>query len=139
MENKEKVISTTVIIGNNKGSFISYAIVVILLCVIAYLIFIDKPKYIDEFKEKIENLEVKNDSVGKLNDSLDLQIEYKDSQILLINDSLKGKDGEIYNLKLRTNEKINNVDSFNNVELQQFFSDRYNESNIKKRDSTINN
>lgn len=139
MTEKERVISTTVILGNNKGSIISYGIVVILLCVIAYLIFIDKPKYIKEFNEKIENLEVKNDSVNKLNDSLDSQMEYKDSQISLINDSLKGRDGEIYNLKLRTNEKINNVDSLNNVELQQFFSDRYNESSIKKRDSTISN
>lgn len=113
----------------NKERVISYGIIVILLGIIVYFIFLPTPDYVDFYQDKIDKLELKVKSIEKVNDSLDLEIEGNILYISKLNDSIKGKDIEILNLNKETNEKVNNVDSFNNDKLQRFFSERYNTSN----------
>lgn len=116
----------------NKERFISYGLNVIFLSIIIYFIFIDNPDYVDHFQKKIDVLEITNDSLRKVNDSLDLTIQSKKDSILILDSSLKEKDIEIYDLIIKTNEKVNNVDSFSNDELQRFFTERYNSSSNKE-------
>ena len=123
----------------SKERLVSYGIIVILIGIILYFFLVDKPNYVDYFNNKINELEVKIDSVSTLNDSLDFQIEKNILDLSKYSDSIQEKDNMIYDLNLKTNEKVNNVDSFSNDELNSFFTERYNKSSIKKRDSTISN
>jgi len=83
------------------------------------------------YKDKIENLQVKIDSVSSQNKILDGKIGSINTHIEGITDEINHIDNNILVIKQNTNEKINIVDTFTANELEQFFTNRYNKSKDK--------
>lgn len=100
-------------------------IIVVLTGILIYSVFLPSEDYVEDYNIKIEALERKVDSLHSENGELTFQIDTLNNKIKAINQSLVVKDSNIKQLKTQINEKINNVDSFDGDELQQFFTNRY--------------
>ena len=108
---------------------------------IVYLFSYKQPDYIDDHNDKIKVLDLKVDSLYKANEGLTLKIDSLNNQINNLDRQIGLKDNRIKTLKKITNEKVNAVDSFNNDELERFFTNRYRYYNdsIKKTNSPSSN
>ena len=80
------------------------------------------------YKKKIEALQVKVDSAHVVNQVIDTKIDSVRQNVVNITKEINHIDNNISIIKQQTNEKINRVDSYTANELEQFFTDRYNES-----------
>jgi chromosome segregation ATPase len=101
----------------------------------------NEEEYITEYNSKIEALNDKINSLHNINEDLTLEIDVLTTQILVLDQEISKQDSKIVILKKQTNEKVNNVDSYRDDELEQFFTERYRQylDSIKKTDSTSSN
>jgi len=82
-------------------------------------------KYVDEYNVKIKALEQKVDSLHHINDDLTFKIDTLNIQIVKLDQQIGSKDDKINSLKYEINKKVDAVDSFNDDELEKFFTERY--------------
>jgi peptidoglycan hydrolase CwlO-like protein len=101
----------------------------------------NEEEYINEYNSKIEALESKINSLHNINEGLTSKIDTLNSQITKLDYEISEQDIKIFTLKEQTNEKVNNVDSFGDDELEQFFTKRYRQylDSIKKTNSPLSN
>ena len=99
--------------------------ILVLICIIVWLLYTDRERYVEEYNAKIEALETKVDSLHNINDDLTYKIDTLNTQILSLDKEIDNQDNLINNLRIKTNEKVRAVDKFNDDELYQFFSERY--------------
>jgi peptidoglycan hydrolase CwlO-like protein len=101
----------------------------------------NEDEYINEYNNKIEALESKINSLHSINEELTLEIDTLNNQIIKLDQEISKQDIKIVTLKRQTNEKVNNVDSFGDDELEQFFAERYGQyfDSTKKADSSSSN
>lgn len=106
----------------------------ILAALIVYNIFINNKiqTNIQEYEDKIDNLQTKVDSVNTLNRELDMKINSLHTQMELIDSDISNVQNNIKTIKKQTNEKVNSVDNYSFTELELFFTERYS----KRLDST---
>ena len=83
------------------------------------------------YEDKIESLQVKVDSASVINKMLDNKMDSVNTHVTEITNEINHIDNNISVIKQKTNEKINIVDTYTASELEQFFTDRYNESKDK--------
>tara|TARA_R100000742_G_C4275186_1_gene95511 strand:+ start:972 stop:1355 length:384 start_codon:yes stop_codon:yes gene_type:complete len=99
--------------------------ILVLICVLAWLLYTDEENYVDDYNAKIEALEQKVDSLHHINDDLTYKIDTLNLQISSLDKEIINQDKLIKNLRIKTNEKVKAVDTFNNAELYKFFTERY--------------
>ena len=95
------------------------------ICILMYFFLDTKENYVDEYNAKIKALEAKVDSLHSENESLNNNILELNLQITNLDNEIDLQDNKIYNLNIKTNEKVSSVDLFNDDELERFFTDRY--------------
>ena len=100
-------------------------LVVIAVCIFILFFFNKKEDYVEEYNLKIEKLDEKVDSLQDVNDDLSLKIDTLNIQISKLDQELDLKDNSINTLRNEVNEKVSSVDSYNDDELKEFFTNRY--------------
>ena len=80
------------------------------------------------YKDKIESIQTKVDSAQVVNKQIDVKIDSVKENVVAITKEIHHIDNTITIVKKQTDEKINNASKFSNVELEQFFASRYNQS-----------
>ena len=115
--------------------------ILVLICIIVWLLFTDRERYVEEYNAKIDALEQKVDSLHGINDELTFKIDTLNTQLNSLDKEIDIKNKRISNLRYEINTKINAVDDFNDDELERFFTERYREllDSIKKANSKISN
>ena len=115
--------------------------IIVLICIIVWLLYSDRERYVEEYNAKIEALESKVDSLHNINDDLTYKIDTLNTQILSLDKEINNQDNLIKNLRIKTNEKVRAVDNFNDDELYQFFTERYRHviDSIRKTGSQTSN
>ena len=115
--------------------------IVVLICIIVWLLYTDRERYVEEYNAKIEALEQKVDSLHGINDELTFKIDTLNGQISKLDQQIDLKDNRIRTLKWKVNEKVNAVDSFDDDELERFFTERYGRyiDSIEKTNSETSN
>ena len=126
---------------SSKERFLYIAIVFFGVYYLINMYSSNEDKYINEYNSKIEALESKINSLHNINEELTLEIDTLTNQILVLDQEISKQDNKIVILKKQTNEKVNNVDSFGDNELEQFFAERYRQylDSIKKTNSPSSN
>ena len=115
--------------------------IIVLICIVAWLLFTDRERYVEEYNAKIQALEEKVDSLHGINDELTFKIDTLNTQIKGLDQEIYLKNNRINNLKYEISTKVDAVDSFNDDELERFFTERYRQylDSIKKTDSKTSN
>jgi len=115
--------------------------VIIGACILVYHFFGEREDYVNEYNAKIEALEQKVDSLHSINDELTFKIDTLNVQIGKLDQELDLKDNRINNLRYEISTKVDAVDSFNDDELERFFTERYRQylDSITKASSTSSN
>ena len=115
--------------------------ILVLICIIVWLLFTDRERYVEEYNAKIDALEQKVDSLHGINDELTFKIDTLNIQLNSLDKEIDIKNKRISNLRYEINTKINAVDDFNDDELERFFTERYSSilDSIKKANSKISN
>ena len=110
-------------------------------CIIVWLLYTDRERYVEEYNAKIEALEQKVDSLHGINDELTFKIDTLNTQIKGLDKEISLKNSRINNLKYEISTKVDAVDSFNDDELEKFFTERYGQylDSIKETSSQISN
>ena len=98
---------------------------IIVASIVMYFFLDTKEDYVDEYNTKIEALEAKVDSLHNENEGLNNNILELNLQITNLDHEIDLQDNKIYNLNIKTNEKVSSVDLFSDDELERFFTDRY--------------
>jgi septal ring factor EnvC (AmiA/AmiB activator) len=80
------------------------------------------------YKAEIELLQTKVDSTKTVNKQIDIKIDSVKENVVSITKEIHHIDNTITIIKKQTDEKANNAGKFSNVELEQFFANRYNKS-----------
>ena len=109
----------------SKERLITYSIIFILLSTLIYFVFLGDEEYVVDYNVKINALEAKVDSLHSANDHLVFKIDTLNQEINKLDLEIGQQDKKIVTLKYKVNEKVNSVDSFNDDELNQFFTNRY--------------
>ena len=99
--------------------------IIVLICIIVWLLFTDRERYVEEYNAKIQALEEKVDSLHGINDELTFKIDTLNTQIKGLDQEIYLKNNRINNLKYEISTKVDAVDSFNDDELERFFTERY--------------
>ncbi len=115
--------------------------IVVLICIIAWLLFTNRERYVEEYNAKIEALEQKVDSLHGINDELTFKIDTLNNEIVKLDKEINVQDNRIRTLKWKINEKVIAVDTFSNTELYKFFTERYRQyfDSIRSTSSEISN
>ena len=115
--------------------------ILVLICIIVWLLFTDRERYVEEYNAKIDALEQKVDSLHGINDELTFKIDTLNTQIKGLDKEISLKNNRINNLKYEISTKVDAVDSFNDDELERFFTERYREllDSIAKTNSKTSN
>jgi peptidoglycan hydrolase CwlO-like protein len=100
-------------------------LIIIGVCIFVLFFFNKKEDYVEEYNIKIEKLDEKVDSLQDVNDDLSLKIDTLNIQISELDQELDLKDKSINTLKNEVNAKVSSVDSYNDDELKEFFTNRY--------------
>jgi len=100
-------------------------LVIIGVCIFILFFFNKKQDYVEEYNLKIEKLDEKIDSLHDVNNDLSFKIDTLNVQISKLDQELDLKDNSINALRNEVNEKVSNVDSYTDDELQEFFTNRY--------------
>ena len=126
---------------SSKERFLYFAIVFFGVYYLVNMYSSNEEEYITEYNSKIEALNDKINSLHNINEDLTLEIDVLTTQILVLDQEISKQDSKIVILKKQTNEKVNNVDSYRDDELQQFFTERYRQhlDSIKKTNSSSSN
>tara|TARA_B110000285_G_scaffold20519_1_gene19869 strand:+ start:2012 stop:2386 length:375 start_codon:yes stop_codon:yes gene_type:complete len=111
-------------------------IITFLACSLGYVLFGGDEEYVTNYNLKIDDLEIKIDSLHGINSNLNTKIEGLNSQISSLDGKLSSQDSKITKLKKQINEKVNDVDFLNDDELEMFFTNRYRQyiDSIRKTD-----
>ena len=80
------------------------------------------------YKKKIEGIQVKVDSAQVVNKQIDTKVMEVKENVTNITKEIHHIDNNLTIVKEKTNEKVNNANNFGNVELEQLFAARYNQS-----------
>ena len=91
--------------------------IIILICIIVWLLYSDRERYVEEYNAKIEALESKVDSLHNINDNLTFKIDTLNGQILNLDKQINLKNNRINNLKYEISTKVDAVYNFNDDEL----------------------
>ena len=86
---------------------------------------------VKSFYNRIDSLQTKIDSAYMVNKELDNKISRVENNIESINQQITVVDNNINIIKSRTNDKVNDVDTYTQSQLEKFFTDRYSENNPK--------
>ena len=115
--------------------------IIIGACIIIFNFFTEKEDYVGEYNAKIKALEQKVDSLHSINDELTFKIDTLNVQITKLDQELDLKDNRINNLRYEISTKVDAVDSFNDDELERFFTERYRQylDSIAKTNSASSN
>lgn len=115
--------------------------IIIGACIIIFNFFGEKEDYVSEYNAKIKALEQKVDSLHHINDELTFKIDTLNVQITKLDQELDLKDNRINNLRYEISTKVDAVDSFNDDELERFFTERYRQylDSIAKANSASSN
>ena len=115
--------------------------IIVLICIIIWLLYSDRERYVEEYNAKIEALESKVDSLHNINDDLTFKIDTLNGQIQNLDQEIYLKNNRINNLKYEISTKVDAVDDFNDDELERFFTERYRSiiDSIAKTNSKISN
>ena len=115
--------------------------IIVLICIIVWLLYSDRERYVEEYNAKIEALESKVDSLHNINDDLTFKIDTLNVQIQNLDQEIYLKNNRINNLKYEISTKVDAVDDFNDDELERFFTERYRSiiDSIAKTNSKISN
>jgi septal ring factor EnvC (AmiA/AmiB activator) len=84
------------------------------------------------YKEKIELIQTKIDSSKVVDSKIATKIDSVKENVVSITKEIHKIDNTITIIKNNTNEKVNNIDKLSNVELEQFFTNRYNKNGVTK-------
>jgi len=79
------------------------------------------------YKEKIEALQTKVDSAQAVNEKIDVKIDSVKDNVVNITKEIHHIDNNISIIKQQTDEKVNIINTYSASELEQFFTNRYNE------------
>ena len=101
--------------------------IIVLICIVAWLLFTDRERYVEEYNAKIEALEQKVDSLHAKNTLLDKQADSLELEITAYDKKIRNLNYSINVIKRQTNEKLQAVDSFGDDDLERFFAKRYNQ------------
>jgi septal ring factor EnvC (AmiA/AmiB activator) len=126
---------------SSKERFLYFAIIFFSVYYLVNMYSSNEEEYITEYNSKIEALNDKINSLHDVNENLTLEIDVLTTQISVLDQEISKQDSKIVILKKQTNEKVNNVDSYRDDELEQFFTERYRQylDSIKKTNSSISN
>ena len=115
--------------------------IIVLICIIVWLLYSDRERYVEEYNAKIEALEPTVDSLHNINDDLTFKIDTLNGQIQNLDQEIYLKNNRINNLKYEISTKVDAVDDFNDDELERFFTERYRSiiDSIAKTNSKISN
>lgn len=103
-----------------------YIVVILILgSLLIYLVRTEQPSYVEEYKKEIEALDKKIDSLHANNSDLLKEVDQLTSELVILDRQLKEQDELLEKLGERTNEKIDSVNTYGNLELTKFFTDRY--------------
>ena len=110
-----------------KNNIKSNILLVVAVLLIIYLVFSGNNYSADrnKYKDEIELLKKHSDSLKTINKDYQVKVDILDSEIVVLNTGITLQDQKIRRLKKTIDEKIDIIDSYNNGELQQFFTDRY--------------
>jgi len=116
-------------------------LVILGACIIVFTFFEKREDYVKEYNAKIVALEQKVDSLHSENDELTFKIDTLNVEINKLDQQLDLKDTRINNLRYEISTKVDAVDSFNDDELEKFFTERYGQylDSIKETNSQISN
>jgi len=100
---------------------------ILIILLLGYVIFTTNNIKTDVglYNQKIDSIQHTVDSATKVNKQADIKLSKIDTNISVINNEINRVEKNITIIKNQTNEKINSVDKFSHVELEQFFSNRY--------------
>ena len=126
---------------SSKERFLYFAVIFFSVYYLVNMYSSNEEEYITEYNSKIEALNDKINSLHDINENLTLEIDTLNGQIIKLDQKIIKQDSKIVTLKRQTNEKVNNVDSFGDDELEQFFTERYRQyfDSIKKTNSPSSN
>ena len=126
---------------SSKERFLYFAIVFFGVYYLVNMYSSNEEEYVTEYNNKIEALNDKINSLHSVNENLTIEINTLTTQILVLDQEISKQDSKIVILKKQTNEKVNNVDSYRDDELEQFFTERYRQylDSIKKTNSSSSN
>ena len=126
---------------SSKERFLYFAIIFFSVYYLINMYSSNEEEYITEYNSKIEALNNKINSLHNVNENLTLKIDTLTNQISVLDQEISKQDIKIVTLKRQTNEKVNNVDSFGDDELEQFFAERYRQyfDSTKKTNSSSSN
>ena len=83
---------------------------------------------IKQYKKQIELIETKVDSAKTTDKTITLKIDSVQQRVFGISKEIYYIDKNINIIKKQTDEKVSSSNRFSNAELEQFFSNRYNQS-----------
>ena len=126
---------------SSKERFLYFVIVFFGVYYLVSMYSSNEEEYITEYNSKIEVLNDKINSLHDINENLTSEIDELTTQISVLDQEIIKQDSKIVILKKQTNEKVNNVDSYGDDELEQFFTERYRQylDSIKKTNSPFSN
>jgi len=126
---------------SSKERFLYFAIIFFSVYYLVNMYSSNEEEYITEYNSKIEALNDKINSLHDVNENLTLEIDVLTTQISVLDQEISKQDSKIVILKKQTNEKVNNVDSYRDDELEQFFTERYRQylDSIKKTNNSSSN
>jgi predicted nuclease with TOPRIM domain len=118
------------IVSNNKQNIL----LIIVIVLAAWNIFTTNGIKTDvkSYKDKIESIQKEVDSAQVVNKEIDAKVSEVKENVTVITKEVSQIDNNLTIVKHNTNEKVNTVDGFSNVELEFFFTNRYNKNNITK-------
>lgn len=76
-------------------------------------------------QDKIEKLEIQNDSILKINDKLRNKIQTTEGNILLIDKQIQNSEWEIQKLNYQNDLLVKKINKMSVADLEKFFEDRY--------------
>jgi peptidoglycan hydrolase CwlO-like protein len=80
---------------------------------------------ISGYNQKIDSIQTEIDSVYTQNDLIDNQIDLVDTHISNVDKDIQQVTKNITIIKNNTDEKVNNVATIGNIELERLFTERY--------------
>ena len=80
--------------------------IIVLICIIVWLLYSDRERYVEEYNAKIDALEQKVDSLHSVNDELTFKIDTLNVEINKLDQQLDLKDTRINNLRYEISKKV---------------------------------
>ena len=99
--------------------------IIIGACILVYHFFGEREDYVKEYNDKIALLEAKVDSLHSENAELVNESKLLEEQIAGYDETIRNLNIQINVIKDETKQKVDAVDSFNDDELERFFTERY--------------